>query len=142
MRLLAKRLCLFRVLWPRREEFERLRKDFPAQLPPPQYLQIMRSLSLLEGIAKRADPAFSLMEEAYPYVLERMLMDNSDDMKQALRYIVYGPGTVFDARRFVSVRARAALRPHFLAFSCIPAQLAPAPTRVRDDGLALCSARR
>lgn len=63
----------------------------------------MRSLSLLEGIARKADPTFSLMEEAYPYILERMLMDNSPELRRALRYIIYGKGGVFDARRFVSM---------------------------------------
>lgn len=90
----------------------------------------MRSLSLLEGIARRADPAFSLMEEAYPYVLERMLLDNSEEMKRALRYIVYGRGNVFNARRFIAARPRPAPRR-----AGAPSSLS-APPRPRPGGAA------
>lgn len=60
---------------------------------PPYYVLVLRSLASLEGLAVAADPTFKTFEAAYPYVVQKLLVDNS----AATRRILYS--VVFNRRR-------------------------------------------
>ncbi|KAG6416155.1 hypothetical protein SASPL_123579 [Salvia splendens] len=60
---------------------------------PPYYVLVLRSLASLEGLAVAADPTFKTFEAAYPYVFQKLLVDNS----AATRRILYS--VVFNRRR-------------------------------------------
>ena len=49
---------------------------------------IIRAISVLEGIALVGDPAFAIVDEAYPYVAKRLLTDKSPRLQAALQYMV------------------------------------------------------
>ncbi|KAL2549512.1 Protein kinase superfamily protein [Forsythia ovata] len=44
---------------------------------PPYYTLVLRSLASLEGLAVAADPTFKTFEAAYPFVVQKLLIDNS-----------------------------------------------------------------
>ena len=77
--------------------------DFPFRIPP-YFAIIIRAIGVLEGIALVGDPDFALVDEAYPYLSKRLLTSNDDArLQEALRYMVYGKSTVFDADRLIDL---------------------------------------
>lgn len=76
--------------------------DYPFRIPP-YFALIIRAIGVLEGIALVGNPEFALVDEAYPYLAKRLLTDNSPRLRKALRYMVYGRGTVFDAERLIDL---------------------------------------
>ncbi|KAG0447861.1 hypothetical protein HPP92_028111 [Vanilla planifolia] len=60
---------------------------------PPYYTLVLRSLASLEGLAVAADQKFQTFRAAYPYVVKKLLYDNS----KAARRILYS--VVFNNRR-------------------------------------------
>ncbi|CAN1798514.1 Uncharacterized protein sll0005 [Linum perenne] len=51
---------------------------------PPYYTLVLRSLASLEGLAVAADPSFKTFEAAYPYVVRKLLTENSADTRKIL----------------------------------------------------------
>ncbi|KAK4578846.1 hypothetical protein RGQ29_028791 [Quercus rubra] len=51
---------------------------------PPYYTLVLRSLASLEGLAVAADKNFKTFEAAYPYVVQKLLTDNSAATKRIL----------------------------------------------------------
>ncbi|KAK6144790.1 hypothetical protein DH2020_021610 [Rehmannia glutinosa] len=51
---------------------------------PPYYILVLRSLASLEGLAEAADPTFKTFEAAYPYVVQKLLVDNSAATRRIL----------------------------------------------------------
>ncbi|KAL0456822.1 UNVERIFIED_CONTAM: hypothetical protein Slati_1021400 [Sesamum latifolium] len=49
------------------------------------------------------NPDFAIVDEAYPYIAQRLLTDESPRLRSALRYTIYGKSGVFDAERFIDV---------------------------------------
>ncbi|CAL1354437.1 unnamed protein product [Linum trigynum] len=76
--------------------------DYPFRIPP-YFALIIRAIGVLEGIALVGDPEFAIVDEAYPYIAQRLLTDESPRLKSALRYMIYGKSGVFDAERFIDV---------------------------------------
>lgn len=76
--------------------------DYPFRIPP-YFALIIRAIGVLEGIALVGDPDFAIVEEAYPYIAQRLLTDDSPRLRSALRYMIYGKSGVFDADRFIDV---------------------------------------
>ncbi|MFS7912894.1 hypothetical protein Hanom_Chr02g00135201 [Helianthus anomalus] len=70
---------------------------------PPYFALIIRAIGVLEGIALVGDPEFAIVDEAYPCIAQRLLTDESQRLRSALRYTVYGKSGVFDAERFIDV---------------------------------------
>ncbi|KZV24276.1 hypothetical protein F511_01758 [Dorcoceras hygrometricum] len=60
---------------------------------PPYFILVLRSLASLEGLAVAADPTFKTFEAACPYVVQKLLVDDS----LAARKILYS--VVFNRRR-------------------------------------------
>ncbi|KAH9621467.1 hypothetical protein KSS87_000805 [Heliosperma pusillum] len=76
--------------------------DYPFRIPP-YFALIIRAIGVLEGIALVGDPDFAIVDEAYPYIAQRLLTDESPRLRTALRYTIYGKTGVFDAERFIDV---------------------------------------
>lgn len=76
--------------------------DYPFKIPP-YFALIIRAIGVLEGIALVGNPDFALVDEAYPYIAQRLLTDESPRLRSALRYTIYGKSGVFDAERFIDV---------------------------------------
>ncbi|KAH7573075.1 hypothetical protein JRO89_XS03G0063400 [Xanthoceras sorbifolium] len=76
--------------------------DYPFRIPP-YFALIIRAIGVLEGIALVGNSDFALVDEAYPYIAQRLLTDESPRLRNALRYTIYGKSGVFDAERFIDV---------------------------------------
>ncbi|KAG0474732.1 hypothetical protein HPP92_014418 [Vanilla planifolia] len=76
--------------------------DYPFKIPP-YFALIIRAIGVLEGIALVGNPDFAIVDEAYPYLAQRLLTDESPRLRNALRYTIYGKSGVFDADRFIDV---------------------------------------
>ena len=61
---------------------------YPFSLPP-FYISIIRCLGVLEGLAIQVDPKARIISEAYPYVANRVLTDSQEDLKEALRRLIF-----------------------------------------------------
>ncbi|KAL2623662.1 hypothetical protein R1flu_003867 [Riccia fluitans] len=55
---------------------------------PPYYTLVLRSLASLEGIALTVDPSYKVFASAYPYVVKRLLTDNSRATRKVLLSLV------------------------------------------------------
>lgn len=55
---------------------------------PPYYTLVLRSLASLEGMAVAADPNFKTFEAAYPFVVRKLLTDNSAATRRILFSVV------------------------------------------------------
>ncbi|CAN1237894.1 Uncharacterized protein sll0005 [Linum grandiflorum] len=55
---------------------------------PPYYTLVLRSLASLEGLAVAADPSFKTFEAAYPYVVRKLLTENSADTRKILYSVI------------------------------------------------------
>ena len=49
---------------------------------PPFYALILRSLTVLEGLALSADPNYKLLGAAYPYMARRILTDPAPELRR------------------------------------------------------------
>ena len=70
-------------------ELEEMTRRFPFQVPS-YFALILRAFSVIEGIALRADPTYSIVQECFPYLARRLLTDNSPRVRVALRQLLYG----------------------------------------------------
>ena len=57
---------------------------------PPYILYVARAFSTFEGIGLSANDDYSIVSEAFPYLSQRLLTDESPRAKAALRSMVYG----------------------------------------------------
>ena len=48
---------------------------------PPYYALILRSMTVLEGLALTADPQYKLLAKAYPYMARRLLTDPAPELR-------------------------------------------------------------
>ncbi|KAK8334002.1 hypothetical protein V6Z12_A10G238400 [Gossypium hirsutum] len=55
---------------------------------PPYYTLVLRSLASLEGLAVAADPSFKTFEAAYPFVVRKLLTENSAEARKILHSVV------------------------------------------------------
>ncbi|XP_057523471.1 uncharacterized protein LOC130803282 isoform X1 [Amaranthus tricolor] len=55
---------------------------------PPYFTLLLRSLASLEGLAIAADKNFKTFEAAYPYVVRKLLTDNSDASRRILHSVI------------------------------------------------------
>jgi len=76
--------------------------DYPFRIPP-YFALVIRAISVLEGIALVGNPAFAIIDEAYPYIAQRLMTDPSPRLRSALKYMVYGPENEFDAERVIDL---------------------------------------
>lgn len=55
---------------------------FPFRVPA-YYALILRSLTVLEGLALQADSDYKLLAKAYPYMARRLLTDPAPELRHA-----------------------------------------------------------
>jgi len=60
---------------------------YPFRVPP-FYALILRSLTVLEGLALTADPNYKLLGAAYPYMARRILLDPAPELRSSLAEMV------------------------------------------------------
>ncbi|WCJ19349.1 Protein kinase superfamily protein [Euphorbia peplus] len=56
---------------------------------PPYYTLVLRSLASFEGLAVAADPNFKTFEAAYPFVVRKLLTENSTETRRILHSVVF-----------------------------------------------------
>ena len=56
---------------------------------PPYYTLLVRSLTILEGIALASDPNYKVLGAAYPWIARRLLTDESAELRATLRRLLY-----------------------------------------------------
>ena len=56
---------------------------FPFRVPA-YYALILRSLTVLEGLALQADKNYKLLGKAYPYMAKRLLIDPAPELRSIL----------------------------------------------------------
>jgi len=84
--------------------------DYPFRIPP-YFALVIRAIGVLEGIALVGDPDFAIVDEAYPYLSKRLMVDPPPRLRGILRYMVYGKEGEFDAERLIDLlRALEAFR--------------------------------
>ncbi|GIL59707.1 hypothetical protein Vafri_14435 [Volvox africanus] len=83
-------------------DLEGLGKQYPIQVPP-FFALILRSFSVIEGIALRVDPNYAIVAECFPYLARRLLNDDSPRMRAVLRDLLYGGKRHMDVERLIRV---------------------------------------
>ena len=66
--------------------------EFPFRVPA-YYALIIRSMVTLEGIAINIDPNFKVLSKAYPYVAKRLLTDQSQELRNSLKDLLFKDGS-------------------------------------------------
>ena len=61
---------------------------------PAYYALILRSLTVLEGLAISADPEYKLLASSYPYMARRLLTDPSPELRASLEDLLMKDGQV------------------------------------------------
>ncbi|XP_051191858.1 uncharacterized protein [Lolium perenne] len=56
---------------------------------PPYYTLVLRSLASLEGLAMAGDGTFKTFQAAYPYVVRKLLSDNSLETRKVLYQVIF-----------------------------------------------------
>lgn len=74
---------------------------------PPYYTLLVRSLTVLEGIALASDANYKVLSAAYPWVARRLLTDNSTDLHATLRTLLYKDGDRFQFERLEALLEQA-----------------------------------
>lgn len=60
---------------------------------PVSFTILIRSLTILEGLALATRSEFKIIDAAYPFVVERLLEDESPELQQCLRDVLIDPST-------------------------------------------------
>ena len=74
------------------DQLSGLMYEYPFTVPA-YYALIIRSLVTLEGIAIQVDPEFKVLSKAYPYVAKRLLTDQSPQLRESLRDLLFKDGS-------------------------------------------------
>ncbi|KAG2496456.1 hypothetical protein HYH03_005679 [Edaphochlamys debaryana] len=64
---------------------------FPFRVPA-YYALILRSLTVLEGLALQADPQYKLLGKAYPYIAKRLLTDPAPELRESFEDLILKDG--------------------------------------------------
>lgn len=59
---------------------------------PPYFALILRTFSVIEGIALQSDPDYSIVRECFPYLSRRLLTDDNPRVRAALRQLLFAGG--------------------------------------------------
>lgn len=81
-----------------RQQLEDLSEDYPFTIPT-FFTLVLRAFSVIEGIALRVDPQFSIVMSCFPYMSKRLLTDNSPRMNNILKGMLYGKKQRLDVER-------------------------------------------
>ncbi|NET34273.1 MAG: AarF/ABC1/UbiB kinase family protein [Cyanothece sp. SIO1E1] len=73
------------------DRFSELMYDYPFRVPA-KFALIIRSLVTQEGLALTLNPQFKIVQIAYPYVARRLLMGESENLRQRLLEVLFKNG--------------------------------------------------
>lgn len=68
---------------------------------PAYYALILRSLTVLEGLALYADPNFKVLAASYPYFAKRLLTDPNPYLRDALIELLFKDGRFRQVHKLV-----------------------------------------
>lgn len=98
--------------------------EIPFSIPP--YMSLLaRSVATLEGIALQGDPNYAMVAQAYPFVVRKLLRNDSTSSTAVLRDILYADDGSLKATR-LSTLLNAALgyvadsQAGFVDFDAVP----------------------
>lgn len=74
---------------------------------PAYYALILRSLTVLEGLALSADPEYRLLGRAYPYMASRILTDPAPQLRASLEELILSGGGLRWCSFFTQIETRA-----------------------------------
>nr|CAB3451416.1 unnamed protein product [Digitaria exilis] len=80
---------------------------------PPYYTLVLRSLASLEGLAVAADGNFKTFQAAYPYVLRKLLSDNSLATRRLLNQAIFNKKKEFQWQKIAAFLKLASARGNF-----------------------------
>mmetsp|Transcript_1471 Transcript_1471/g.2229 ORF Transcript_1471/g.2229 Transcript_1471/m.2229 type:complete len:1126 (-) Transcript_1471:753-4130(-) len=66
---------------------------FPFRIPP-AYSLVIRSLTVLEGIALANNPNFKVLSKAYPYIVSQLITDPNPELRASLKDLLIKDGTI------------------------------------------------
>lgn len=69
------------------ENLQTIQNLLPFRLPP-FYTLIVRTLTILEGLALYVDPSFKLIKGAYPFIAKQLLTSPSAELQELLRTVI------------------------------------------------------
>ncbi|KAK8969920.1 hypothetical protein KSP40_PGU020085 [Platanthera guangdongensis] len=84
--------------------------EYPFNVPA-YYALILRSLTVLEGLAIYADPNFKVLAASYPYFAKRLLTDPNPYLRDALIELLFKDGRFRQGRKDKDFTAKDALQP-------------------------------
>jgi hypothetical protein len=64
----------------RRAKIKLLNEKVKFRLPP-YFVLILRAFSVIEGIALKNDPNYSIISETFPYLARRLLTDDNEEVR-------------------------------------------------------------
>eukprot|EP00741_Cyanophora_paradoxa_P012954 tig00020660_g12510.t1 len=67
--------------------------EFPFKIPP-FYSLVIRSLTVLEGIALSSNPEFKVLARAYPYIVKQLMTANQEELKESLKELLLADGRI------------------------------------------------
>lgn len=70
---------------------------------PAYYALILRSLTVLEGLALYADPNFKVLAASYPYFAKRLLTDPNPYLRDALIELLFKDGRFRHVYQIISL---------------------------------------
>ncbi|KXZ45805.1 hypothetical protein GPECTOR_50g599 [Gonium pectorale] len=115
-------------------DLEALGQLYPITVPP-FFALILRAFSVIEGIALRVDPNYSIVGECFPYLATRLLRDDDPRMRALLKDLLYGGKPRIDAARLQRLAdGLAAFTTDGLAADGAPAAAAPAQAALVPAG--------
>ena len=71
------------------KSLESLSNEYPLIIPP-YFGLILRAFGALEGLGLSVDKEYSIVKECFPYLSRRLLSDDSDRIRLALKTFLYG----------------------------------------------------
>lgn len=80
---------------------------------PPYYTLVLRSLASLEGLAVAADENFKTFQAAYPYVVRKLLSDNSLATRRLLNQAIFNKKKEFQWQKVAAFLKLASARSNF-----------------------------
>ncbi|EFN54445.1 hypothetical protein CHLNCDRAFT_24990, partial [Chlorella variabilis] len=80
------------------QEIEKLSQEFEFKVPP-YFALILRTFSVIEGIALQVDPNYSIVKECFPYMSRRLLTDDDPRAREALRQLLFAGGDQLSLER-------------------------------------------
>ncbi|KAK9810801.1 hypothetical protein WJX73_008900 [Symbiochloris irregularis] len=98
---------------------------------PPFYTLLVRSLTVLEGIALSSNPNYKVLGAAYPWIARRLITNTQPELRETLKELLYKNGN-FQFGRLDSLLRQAALSPNRSKKAQPQPQSSPQPGANKD----------